>query len=301
MPDDYFLCGWRVRSALPIPELIPWPRSDERPPDIVVEEGPVPEALDRSVTPGRYLMVDPAAGTILLRIADRMRFLVRDGHRVTVDRMGGEEPDSWRLFFLGTVLGFLCHQRGVFPLHAATVQVDDRTVAIAGTQGAGKSTLAHALTRRGHRLLSDDVTVIRGDADRVEILPAFPRLKLWRNALDAAGIGTEGLSRVRPQLEKFDLRPQGDFALAPLALDAVLVLGEAPDATLSRLAPTAAVPAVQAHVARRPTAVALGHQGRLFATTARIVSTVPVYRLLRPKRFEDLPDIVTLVERRAAR
>ncbi len=25
MPDDYFLCGWRVRSALPIPELIPWP------------------------------------------------------------------------------------------------------------------------------------------------------------------------------------------------------------------------------------------------------------------------------------
>ncbi len=44
-----------------------------------------------------------------------------------------------------------------------------------------------------------------------------------------------------------------------------------------------------------------GDQGRLFATTARIVSTVPVYRLLRPKRFEDLPDIVTLVERRAAR
>lgn len=300
MPEDYFLCGWRVRSALPIPELIPWPLSDARPPDIVVEEGPVPEALDRSVTPGRYLMVDPA-GTVLLRIADRVRFLVQDGCRVTVDRMHREEQDGWRVFFLGTVLGYLCHQRGVFPLHAATLRVNDRTIAIAGPQGAGKSTLAHALSRRGHRLLSDDVTVIRSDADRLEIMPAFPRLKLWRSALDAAGISTEGLRRVCPQLEKFDLRPQGDFELAPLTLDAILVLGEAPDAALSRLAPTAAVPAIQAHISRRQTAIALGHQSRLFTTTARIVSTVPVYRLLRPKRFEDLPGTVTLVEQEVAR
>ncbi len=301
MPEDYFLCGWRVRSVLPIPELIPWPQSDERPPDIVVEEGAVPETLNQSVTPGRYLMVDPAAGTILLRIADRVRFLVQDGCRVTVDRMNREEQDSWRLFFLGTVLGYLCHQRGVFPLHAATLRVDDRTIAIAGPPGAGKSTLAYALSQRGHRPLSDDVTVIRDGADRVEIVPAFPRLKLWRSALDAAGVGTGGLKRVRPQLEKFDLRPQGDFDLAPLSLDAVLVLGEAPDAALSRLAPTAAFPAIQAHVSRRLTAIALGHQGRLFTTTARIVSTVPIYRLLRPKRFEDLPKIVTLVEQGAAR
>lgn len=296
MVEDYFLCGWRVRSALPLPELIPWRSADDGPPDIVVEEGPVPETLERSLTPGRYLMVDPA-GTILLRIADGLRFLIRDGGRVTVDRVDREDADSWRLFFLGTVLGYLCHQRGLFPLHAATLRVDGRTLAIAGASGAGKSTLAHALGRRGHRLVSDDVTVICDEGNRLEIRPAFPRLNLWRSALDAAGVGVAGLRRVRPQIEKYDVPLPGSVDIVPLPLDAIVILGEASASDLTKLAPTAALPAVQAHIAQRQVAAALGNQRRLFATTARIVSTVPVYRLQRPKRFEALERVAALLER----
>ncbi len=296
MAEDYFLCGWRVRSALPIPDLVHWPAADERPVDLLIEEGDVPERLDRSVTPGQYVMVDPA-GTILLRIGDTLRFLVQDGRRVTIDLCKREEPESWRLFFLGTVLSYLCHQRGVFPLHAATLRIDGRTIAIAGVQGAGKSTLAYALNQRGHLLLSDDVTVIRYDGDRPEIVPTFPRLRLWRTTLDAAGLSTEGLTRVRPHLDKYELRPHGGFDQTPLPLDAILVLGGGPETTLSRLAPRAAVPAIQTHVTLRQAATALGHQGRLFTTTARLASAVPVYRLLRPMRFEDLPEVAALIER----
>lgn len=296
MVEDYFLCGWRVRSALPLPELIPWPSADERPPDIVIDEGAVPETLERSLTPGRYLMVDPA-GTILLHIAYGLRFLIRDGGRVTVDRVDRENPDSWRLFFLGSVLGALCHQRGVFPLHAATVRIEGRTLAIAGAPGAGKSTLAHALSRRGHRLVSDDVTVICDEGSGLEIVPAFPRLNLWAATLDAAGISETGLRRVRPGLEKYDLPLEGSFDIAPVPLDAVVILGEAQELSLTKLMPTAALPAVQAHISQRQVAAALGSQRRLFAATARIVSTVPVYRLQRPKRFEDLREVAALIER----
>lgn len=296
MVEDDFLCGWRVRSALPLPELIPWPSADERPPDIVIEEGAVPETLERSLTPGRYLMVDPA-GAVLLRIADGLRFLIRSGGRVTVDRVDREDLDSWRLFFLGTVLGTLCHQRGVFPLHAATLRIDGRTLAIAGAPGAGKSTLAHALSRRGHRLVSDDVTVICDEGNRLEIKPAFPRLNLWASTLDAAGISVTGLRRVRPQIEKYDVPLEGNFEIAPLSLDAIVILGEAPAPSLTKLMPTAALPAVQAHICQRQVAAALGSQRRLFATTARIVSTVPVYRLQRLKRFEDLEKVAALIER----
>ena len=34
---DYVLCGWRVRSALPLPEVAPW-RGDDRPPDVTILE-----------------------------------------------------------------------------------------------------------------------------------------------------------------------------------------------------------------------------------------------------------------------
>ncbi|PXA96553.1 hypothetical protein DMC47_17060 [Nostoc sp. 3335mG] len=296
MVEDYLLCGWRVRSALPLPELIAWPSADQRPPDIVIDEGTVPETLERSLTPGRYLMVDPT-GTVLLLIADALRFLIRSDGRVTVDRVDREDMDSWRLFFLGTVLGYLCHQRGRFPLHAATLRIEGRTLAIAGAPGAGKSTLAHALSRRGHWLVSDDVTVICDEGDRLEIKPAFPRLNLWASTLDAAGVDVTGLRPLRPQIEKYDVPLEGSFDIAPLPLDAIVILGEAPAPSLTKLMPTAALPAVQAHIAQRQVAAALGNQRQLFAATARIVSAVPVYRLQRPKRFEEMEEVAALIER----
>jgi len=299
MHTDYFLCGWRVRSALPIPELVRWPAGDDRPPDIFVEEGVVPEWLGGSQRLSRYVMVDPA-GTILLNIADRQRFLIEDGSRVTVDLMKREEPGSWHPFFLGIVLGYLCHQRGVFPLRAATVRVSGRTVAIAGASGAGKSTLAYALNQRGHPVLSDDITAIRDQQGQLEILPAFPRLKLWRSALDAAMVSISGLPQVRPQIEKYFVKPQGSVDLTPLPLDAIVLLSEASETSLARLAPAFAFPAIQAYIAQYKAASALGCQNRLFATTARIVSKVPIYRLLHAKRFETLHEAASLVERAAA-
>ncbi|MET0246609.1 MAG: hypothetical protein ABW182_07665, partial [Sphingomonas sp.] len=136
--------------------------------------------------------------------------------------------------------------------------------------------------------------------NRLEIRPAFPRLNLWRSALDSAGVGVAGLRRVRPQIEKYDVPLPGSVDIAPLPLDAIVILGEASASDLTKLAPTAALPAVQAHIAQRQVAAALGNQRRLFATTARIVSTVPVYRVQRPKRFEDLEEVAALIEREIA-
>lgn len=294
--NDYFLCGWRVRSALPIPELIPWPSPDLGSPDITVEEGMVPERLENSVTPGRYLMIDPS-GTIFLEIAGHVRFLIEGGRRVTVQMLQPEARTNWRTFFLGAVIAYLCHQRGVFPLHAATLQLRGRTLAIAGARGEGKSTLAFTLNQRGHLLLSDDLTVLHPAAGRVETLPAFPRLKLWRNALDAAGMATDGLHRVRPGMDKFDVRPQDGFDMTPRPLDAIIVLAEGTETTLTKVAPTAAFGLIIKHTSRRRTSATLGHQARLFTQTGQIVSSVPVYQLSRPLRFEDLPDTAALIER----
>ncbi|MGC6329673.1 hypothetical protein [Rhizorhabdus sp. FW153] len=295
MHDDYFLCGWRVHSALPIPELVRWPAGDDRPPDIFVEEGVVPEWLGGAQRLSRYVMVDPA-GTILLNIADRQRFLIEDGSRVTVDLMKREEPGSWHLFFLGIVLGYLCHQRGVFPLRAATLRVGGQAIVIAGASGAGKSTLAHALNQRGHPVLSDEITAIRDRHRHLEIVPAFPRLNLWRSALDAATISISGLPQLRGQIEKYAVEPQGGFDLRPLPPDTIVILGEATQASLTKLTPAFAFPAIQAYIPQQKVAAALGQHKRLFATTARIVSKAPIYRLLHPKRFEALQEVVSLVE-----
>jgi len=252
------------------------------------------------MNPGKYLMAG-ADGSVLIRVDGLVRILVRDGRSVTVEPLSNEAADSWRLFVLGSVLGYLCHQRGLFPLHAATLRIGGRTVAIAGHSGTGKSTLALALTRRGHGLLSDDMTVLQVERNApVRVLPAFPRLKLWRASLDALGVGVEGLPRVRDGMEKFDLRPRAGFDPTVVPLDAILTLGEGPEPELVLRPATTALPVVRSYVYRPRMALYLGRQAAQFAQTAEIVRSVPVYRLDRPKRFDALAATVALIEERFA-
>jgi hypothetical protein len=297
---DYRLCGWRVRSALPLPELLPWTGDPAAPPDIRIEEGLLPDRLDGPGLPGRYLMVGDDGG-VLLEIPGLVRLLVRGGTDVTVQRLSRDADEAWRLFLLGAALGYLCHQRGVLPLHAATLYRTGPTgpaaIAIAGRRGAGKSTLALALTGAGYGLLSDDLTVIRPDPDIVPVLPAYPRLKLWRASLDAAGVPIEGFRPVRAGMEKYDLRPAGDFDPAPMPLRAVVILEEGDALAMTRLEATQALPALHPHVCRRRVGALLGRRRHIFTGLAAIVRRIPVYILTRPKRFELLAETTELIDR----
>src|SRR5262245_16919533 len=42
---DYALCGWRVRSAVELPEVMPW-MGDDRAPDLVIRLGAAPPLRD---------------------------------------------------------------------------------------------------------------------------------------------------------------------------------------------------------------------------------------------------------------
>ena len=54
---DYLLCGWCVRSELPLPELLPWPGDEMPVADITITETGVPATLANPVTHGESLVV----------------------------------------------------------------------------------------------------------------------------------------------------------------------------------------------------------------------------------------------------
>ena len=214
MTNDYVLCGWRLRSAITLPELPPW-TGDDREPDVTFALGKVPISFDTPVLRTPMVEVD-GEGRIRLRINSVCDYLVERGNRITFDpkvRLGA--PDI-RLFLLGTGLGFLCHQRGVLPLHAAAVEVDGRTVLLAGPSGVGKSTLAAAFLRRGHRILSDDVAPLAVNGPDGLILPSLRRIRLWRDSAEQAAWPVDTLEPCRDAMEKYSRPLEAGYAAAPL-------------------------------------------------------------------------------------
>jgi hypothetical protein len=110
-------------------------------------------------------------------------FLVRDGREILVD----PDPDAGdallQLALLGPVLAALLQQRGDLVLHASAVEIDGAAVGFLGGRGAGKSTMAAALLRRGYPLLTDDILAVSLEDGSPRVLPGFPQLKLWPDAV----------------------------------------------------------------------------------------------------------------------
>ncbi|MEO5374476.1 MAG: hypothetical protein H7840_09370 [Alphaproteobacteria bacterium] len=303
--DDLLLCGWRVRSGLPLPDLLPW-TGDDRPPDIWVRVGTPPERLDDLVERTPFAQID-ASGRVLLTLPVVARYLITGGREVVVEPAPEAEAPEIQGFLLGTVFGYLVHQRGLLPLHAACLSIGGMTLALMGVSGAGKSSLAAQLVKRGHRLVSDDVCVL--DTTRPDgpwVRPTFPRLKLWRDTLDALGIAANGLERNRQGREKYLCRTIAARAFSPeparlggLVLLAEGIPGRPP--RLERLRGFTAQSTVAEHIYRRRQALALGRDSALFTAAAMVAAKVPVWALEPPRDLNALDALAEVVEELARR
>jgi hypothetical protein len=278
---SYSVFGLGIRSEIPLDEL---PAADTG--HAIAVEIRYGRAGDAAGEPGYTL---GPAGT-LLRVPDVGRFLIRDGREIVVEPDEGVSERNVRLFLLGSALGALLHQRGLLPLHANAIEMDGKAVAFSGHSGAGKSTVAAWFHDRGHRILTDDVCVIGfGEDGRALAYPGIPRLRLWREALEASGRDTGGYLRSFDALDKYDV-PSEQRALQPLPLAAVYLLRQAMEGaggpSIERLFGVDGVDTLVANTYRGAYLRTIGRTGEHLAACLRVARQVPVFRATRLWGFE---------------
>lgn len=282
--NDLSLCGWRIRSEWPLPELMPW-SGDDRPVDIHIRRGPVPAELP-GVTRKHPLVQVNDQNWLRFTVRNVADYLVRGGNEVIIDTPHPDDTPDVALFLLGSVLGFLTHQRGLLPLHASCVSFEGRVIAFMGASGAGKSTMAALFLAQGGRLLSDDVSVIDVHAaGGPVILPSFPRQKLWRDTLDALGLAPGRYLRRTVNLEKFDRLVGGHFDAMPMPLNAICQLSPRKRQGTPQLVPLDGLQAVRVlyeNVYRRTAAGLLGLSDRVFQDCALLARALPQQALIMP-------------------
>jgi len=106
--------------------------------------------------------------------------------------------------------------RGALALHASAILTSDRALALVGPHGAGKSTAAAALGRRGFGVITDDVLRLTRDGTEWMAHPFGPMLRLWPDA-EAKLFGRAGtLPRITASWEKRALW-LGEHGVAPVS------------------------------------------------------------------------------------
>jgi hypothetical protein len=223
-------------------------------------------------------------------------FRVRDGKEIVIDPAQDSDIRALRLGIVGPLLGVILTQRGRFVLHASTVAIDGKAVAFFGPSGRGKSTLTAALTRAGHPLIADDMTVIETSGDAPVVQPGFPRLKLWPDSAEALEHDVDALPLLHPERTKRSLQLSSGFHAQPLPLARCYLLEDGDAESVSELAPKEAVLTLIGYTYQAQWLHQTGASGANLLHCGALVRSGVVRRLQRRRVFEALPDVIRFIE-----
>jgi hypothetical protein len=216
--NQYWAYGLRIQADMDCPEL-PSVSGETGSPDADVTIRLLPPAANAleslengyyEVQPGVFRLIVPGVGM----------YRVEEGRRIFIAPLPDAPADKLRLFLLGSAMGALLYQRGLFPLHGSAIETPWGAMIFVGAQGAGKSTLAAQFHRKGYRLLSDDVCAVAALPEGLQILPALAQFRLCADAYERLGT-TLG---VRFDVDKYVV-PMGEgYCPHPVPLRAIHIL-----------------------------------------------------------------------------
>jgi len=283
---NYQVFGLKIGSDLELPEL--FADDSDGASDVTIQCGTIRGEWDAGL--------HSDSGALVLVIPQVARFRIAGGQSITVEPDTGVPERNVRLFLLGSAFGALLHQRGLLPLHANAVEIEGKAVAFMGESGAGKSTLAAWFHDRGHRILADDVCVVRStQTGRPIISSGLPRLRLWAEALALTGRDVASFDRSyladADHVDKFDVPIKGS-AGAGLEMDlgALYLLRRGDEFSVVELSGAEAGEAVIANTYRGSYVAAVNGHENLWRTAVEVVRSTPVYRVTRKWDLSKLDD-----------
>jgi hypothetical protein len=280
-----------------LPELVP--SQDVAETDIVIRLGTLP-AIEGEVQ--ENFAATDAGG--VLNVAGAGRYLIRDGREIIVDPDPAGTERHLRLFLLGSAFGAILHQRGLLPLHSNAMEIAGHAVGFMGASGAGKSTMAAWFHDCGYHVLADDVCVVTGSSDATPLAhPGIPRLRLWRDALEASGRNPQDHEHAFDDADKYNVRTRISDAPSPLPLGAIYLLDRpesgAQELAITRLQGLDAIEALVANTYRGGYLAKMGATQRHLSQCVELARRVPVFRTERVWGTDAFAEQARLLEEHA--
>lgn len=275
----YKAFGLRIRSEMDLPELAEAMQSDLAP-DIVIRLGESTEALESY---DHTFILD---GKLFVNIRNTALYCIDNGHSITITPAAGAMPSKVRLYLLGSCMGAILMQRGIFPLHGSAVVLHGKAYVMIGESGAGKSTLAAALRAQGGTLLSDDVVAVTFDSDNKPLVAAsYPQQKLWHESLLRFDLNPNDYRSVLPNEAKYAVPVAEGWHSGCVPLGGIYELQKTDRVDRAEIRPVKKLEQLHLilyHTYRHSLIKRMNLTEWQFATAASMLRSVKVKRLFRP-------------------
>jgi len=280
----YRLFGLRVLSEIELPELALHELTGSA--DVTIR---LAEVEDVAESEGLKV----AGDELLFAVDGIARYRIGGGREIVVDPAPGVPVRNIRLFLLGSAFGALLHQRGILPLHANAIDLGGNAVAFMGMSGSGKSTLAAWFHDIGYPILTDDVCAVSfGANERPYVAPGLPRLRLWREAVEATHRDPACYQRSYTSdapHEKFDI-PLARIAEAEVPLAIVYVLQQGDTLDIAELTGVEAAQALFENTYRGGFLRSTGTADKHWFSIVQLLRCVRVFNFVRPWSLNHLDD-----------
>jgi hypothetical protein len=213
--------GLQIASEIESPELMP---SEKNQPDIYIRKG----SISKNLFPG-----DDVSRPFIL--FEEKEFLLNLPGIAKYRSIAGKEIfiGTVRLFLLSITMAALLTQRQKILLHASAIIQNEKLILFIGDSGAGKSSIAAELSKRGYTLFTDDVCVLESATeqnDQILAFASYPMMKLWEDTIQALDNSQFDRSyKIRPALPKFGQFFHEQFVTKAYPIQKIFVLNPVDD------------------------------------------------------------------------
>lgn len=296
---SYRAFGLKIHSDFKLPDLTPT-RSQKY--DVTIRLGRLDEAfldtvLKSGITRKGYgITARASTEAVTFHWQGIGTALVRGGCDVVIEPDTGIYEGDFAPYINGSILAVLLHQRGLMVLHASSVVIDGQAVAFLGDKGAGKSTFAAFLQRRGHALLTDDLVAVKFVDDGAFAIPGFPRIGLWTDSVKSIGVDPQTLPMINSFVNKLSYGCPDGFVSEPVRLRRLYILAEAPEMSLEKLETKDSFIEIVRNCYLSHYTDATGQTASHFQNCVALARSVSVCKLNRPHDFDALSELSLMVE-----
>jgi hypothetical protein len=218
----------------------------------------------------------------LLELDNIAKYYVSNGNQIMVEIFKNEVNKEVRLFLLGSAFGALFIQRGLLPIHGSAIKFGEKATIFTGFSGVGKSSIAAYFVSQAYQVLADDISVVN---HVLEVVPGFPKMKLWNDVLQKLEMQDQYLEQIRPDMMKFQLPINENYYNEPLPLKNIIIINtkNSPGFEFEELTGIKKFNAVKSNTFRYRFIKGLDKQQDHFQILNKLLPKIRVYKVERPQ------------------